>query len=140
MSTTITRQENDTKVCPVCHALCFADMDTCYGCLHTFSPEDALRDTGKFKVVCNNENDASTHDLPSAAIIPVDSAPECADDLIDKLVFPSSSAISENTHTEEDALRRTQKTIRLNELLEIVISVRMAQDAKEAALKQDSLV
>lgn len=24
------------KECPVCHARCFADMDTCYGCLHSF--------------------------------------------------------------------------------------------------------
>lgn len=25
-----------TKECPVCHALCFSDMDVCYGCLHRF--------------------------------------------------------------------------------------------------------
>lgn len=28
------------KECPVCHALCFSDMDTCYGCLHHFSKEE----------------------------------------------------------------------------------------------------
>ncbi len=29
-----------SKECPVCHALCFSDMDVCYGCLHKFSEED----------------------------------------------------------------------------------------------------
>lgn len=28
--------KNDFKACPVCHSLCFSDMDTCYGCLHRF--------------------------------------------------------------------------------------------------------
>lgn len=27
------------KVCPVCKAACFDDMEVCYGCLHRFSPE-----------------------------------------------------------------------------------------------------
>ena len=26
----------ELKECPVCHARCFADMDVCYGCLHSF--------------------------------------------------------------------------------------------------------
>lgn len=26
--------------CPICHAKCFDDMDTCYGCMHRFSRED----------------------------------------------------------------------------------------------------
>lgn len=25
------------KTCPVCHARCFDDMETCYGCLHRFN-------------------------------------------------------------------------------------------------------
>lgn len=28
-----------TKVCPQCGSRCFADMDTCYGCLHHFGDE-----------------------------------------------------------------------------------------------------
>lgn len=27
------------KVCPVCKAACFDDMEVCYGCLHRFSSE-----------------------------------------------------------------------------------------------------
>lgn len=26
----------EVKECPVCHSLCFSDMDVCYGCLHQF--------------------------------------------------------------------------------------------------------
>ncbi len=41
----VTTKEKDyqTKVCPQCGSRCFADMDTCYGCLYHFdgtpSPE-----------------------------------------------------------------------------------------------------
>ena len=28
------------KECPVCHARCFADMDVCYNCLHSFRQEE----------------------------------------------------------------------------------------------------
>ena len=27
------------KICPVCSARCFDDMEVCYGCLHTFTNE-----------------------------------------------------------------------------------------------------
>lgn len=27
------------KVCPVCKAACFDDMEVCYGCLHRFAQE-----------------------------------------------------------------------------------------------------
>jgi hypothetical protein len=29
-------QNTNFKTCPVCGALCFSDMDTCYGCLYQF--------------------------------------------------------------------------------------------------------
>ncbi len=29
--------EKHTKECPICHAVCFDDMDVCFGCLHEFS-------------------------------------------------------------------------------------------------------
>ena len=28
------------KVCPVCHARCFDDMETCFGCMHRFGDGD----------------------------------------------------------------------------------------------------
>ena len=28
------------KICPVCHARCFDDMTTCFGCLHRFGDGD----------------------------------------------------------------------------------------------------
>ena len=36
-----------TKECPVCHALCFDDMQTCYGCLHNFAADDGCFDWKK---------------------------------------------------------------------------------------------
>lgn len=33
-----------TKVCPQCGSRCFADMDTCYGCLHHFGDEVASQE------------------------------------------------------------------------------------------------
>lgn len=36
-----------TKECPVCHALCFDDMQTCYGCLHNFAADDGCFDRKK---------------------------------------------------------------------------------------------
>lgn len=30
----------ELKECPVCHARCFADMDVCYGCLHSFAHDE----------------------------------------------------------------------------------------------------
>lgn len=94
MSVDLGVKENNLKVCPVCHAQCFADMDICYGCLHKFSDKDSTQDTAQLKVVCKQDELSNTP---------------------------------------------TSNPIRLNDLLEIVISVRMAQDAKKAALHQSSL-
>lgn len=35
------------KECPVCHALCFDDMQTCYGCLHNFAADGGRPDQKK---------------------------------------------------------------------------------------------
>ena len=32
------------KTCPICNAVCFDDMDTCFGCLHRF--DDASTNQG----------------------------------------------------------------------------------------------
>lgn len=36
----ISRNAFGIKECPVCHARCFADMEVCYGCLHSFAEEE----------------------------------------------------------------------------------------------------
>lgn len=28
------------KICPVCKARCFGDMEVCFGCMHRFEPEE----------------------------------------------------------------------------------------------------
>lgn len=50
-------QDNDPanfKTCPVCGSVCFADMDTCFGCLHHFTDADATKTT-PIPIVRNNE-------------------------------------------------------------------------------------
>lgn len=42
------------KTCPVCGSVCFADMDTCFGCLHHFTDADATKTT-PIPIVRNNE-------------------------------------------------------------------------------------
>lgn len=40
-----TQKESEAyKACPVCGSICFADMDTCYGCLHKFGSELPVSD------------------------------------------------------------------------------------------------
>ena len=66
-------QDNDPanfKTCPICGSVCFADMDTCFGCLHHFTDADATKTT-PIPIVRNNERviarQASTqHNLPPA--------------------------------------------------------------------------
>ncbi len=36
----ISRNAFGIKECPICHARCFADMEVCYGCLHSFTEEE----------------------------------------------------------------------------------------------------
>ena len=33
---------NETKTCPVCNAAVFADMDTCFNCMHRFEGKEAV--------------------------------------------------------------------------------------------------
>lgn len=50
-------QDNDPanfKTCPICGSVCFADMDTCFGCLHHFTDADATKTT-PIPIVRNNE-------------------------------------------------------------------------------------
>ena len=47
----------ESKECPVCHALCFSDMEVCYGCLHKFSEEDSrIRERIQEEGVKKSEN------------------------------------------------------------------------------------
>lgn len=34
-------EPSDYKTCPVCGAVCFSDMEICFGCLHPFSQDAA---------------------------------------------------------------------------------------------------
>lgn len=98
----------------MCNALCFDDMEVCFGCLHSFADTD----TEPLQVV------VKTDDRLAAA------APSGTSASADPAAVPAETLQA----------NRTKKTLRLDELLEIVISVRIAQDAKKAALKQSGPV
>lgn len=55
------RRSAAIKECPVCHARCFADMDTCFGCLHSFANEEPFVDG------LPHANDGSSHTGSSRA-------------------------------------------------------------------------
>ena len=40
-TTTDSTNLTEYKKCPVCGAVCFADMDICFGCLHKFRADDS---------------------------------------------------------------------------------------------------
>lgn len=35
------------KTCPVCHGKVFDDMDTCFGCLHSFAGDEGMREADR---------------------------------------------------------------------------------------------
>lgn len=108
----------------MCNALCFDDMEVCFGCLHSFSDAD----TEPLQVV------VKTDDRLAAA------APSGTSQAAAAPAGASASADPAAVPAETLQANRTKKTLRLDELLEIVISVRIAQDAKKAALKQSGPV
>lgn len=125
--------EMKTKRCPVCNALCFDDMEVCFGCLHSFSDAD----TEPLQVVVKTDPD-----LAAAAPAGTSQAAASVDAELVAAV-PADTSASEDpaaAPAETSQANRTKKTLRLDELLEIVISVRIAQDAKKAALKQSGPV
>lgn len=36
-------ETQDFKICPICGATCFADMEVCFGCLHHFEGDESLQ-------------------------------------------------------------------------------------------------
>lgn len=98
------------KECPICHARCFADMEVCYGCLHSFTEEEnqaSLAETTRLSL-----SDESNSGLAEKVAQSEPSMSEVALPISDQTTKIKVSPASSNTQ------------VTLTDLLEIVISVR----------------
>ena len=98
------------KECPICHARCFADMEVCYGCLHSFTEEEnqaSLAETTRLSL-----SDESNSGLAEKVAQSEPSMSEVVLPISDQTTKIKVSPASSNTQ------------VTLTDLLEIVISVR----------------
>ena len=109
------------KECPICHARCFADMEVCYGCLHSFTEEEnqaSLAETTRLSLSPETNttrlslSDESSSGLAEKVAQPEPSMSEVALPISDQTAKIKVSPASSNTQ------------VTLTDLLEIVISVR----------------
>ena len=109
------------KECPICHARCFADMEVCYGCLHSFTEEEnqaSLAETTRLSLGPETNttrlslSDESNSGLAEKVAQSEPSMSEVALPISDQTTKIKVSPASSNTQ------------VTLTDLLEIVISVR----------------
>lgn len=109
------------KECPICHARCFADMEVCYGCLHSFTEEEnqaSLAETTRLSLSPETNttrlslSDESNSGLAEKGAQSEPSMSEVALPISDQTTKIKVSPASSNTQ------------VTLTDLLEIVISVR----------------
>lgn len=109
------------KECPICHARCFADMEVCYGCLHSFTEEEnqaSLAETARLSLSPETNttrlslSDESNSGLAEKVAQSEPSMSEVALPISDQTTKIKVSPASSNTQ------------VTLTDLLEIVISVR----------------
>lgn len=109
------------KECPICHARCFADMEVCYGCLHSFTEEEnqaSLAETTRLSLSPKTNttrlslSDESNSGLAEKVAQSEPSMSEVALPISDQTTKIKVSPASSNTQ------------VTLTDLLEIVISVR----------------
>lgn len=127
----------DLKVCPVCGARCFSDMDTCFNCLHSFSrdagaPEsiegacqcqgkDLLRGFGTESIPSPLDESEFHHKTVGRSEIGVDN-PACDGSLpvlLQKEIELDGPQKEEPVASPADASR----------VLEVIVSITMANDA-----------
>lgn len=123
------------KECPVCHARCFEDMEVCYGCLHSF-----VREGGRS---ADRADDAGGACAP---VLSVDGGTAWRASVVerggeggpgydparrDALICASPASCEPVAAGSAEA--RAAAGSRLVHVLDIVIGIRMAQDASERA-------
>ncbi len=140
------------KECPVCKARCFADMSVCYNCLHSFgSPgqQAASRDgdragedelgrqsvPGGFVTDWYGEDDASAGGCDVAlqdegACIPMQAESRLDGAPLDGVAkLPVDISISVPEGLSATCRHRGAKPPRPDQLMELIISIKVAQDA-----------
>lgn len=134
----ISRNAFGIKECPVCHARCFADMEVCYGCLHSFTEEEnqiSAVSTTRIPISLEVKGDLEESDLKASVF---ESGELIADDLKTyelktdelktdnlKTEMPLNNvAIRGDLPINEMPPESFKTQVALTDLLEIVISVR----------------
>ncbi len=120
------------KECPICHARCFADMEVCYGCLHSFTEEEnqaSLTETTRLSL--SPETNTTRLSLsPETNTTRLSLSDESNSGLAEKVAQsePSMSEvalpISDQTTKIKVSPASSNTQVTLTDLLEIVISVR----------------
>lgn len=139
---------SDTKECPVCHARLFSDMDVCYGCLHSFASENGKgkEPLSRAEVAVGGVGRNDSVETTKMVEFPLGStAPLSSDSIADALssggygnselddqlqVYDGDTAEGSVVPTVEMHITEGQQAaIRLGQILQVVISVQVAQDA-----------
>lgn len=129
----ILRNAFGIKECPVCHARCFADMEVCYGCLHSFTEEEnqiSAVSTTRIPICLEVKGDLEESDLKVDGVKAgvFESGELIADDLATdnlKTETPLNDvAIRGDLPINEMPPESFKTQVALTDLLEIVISVR----------------
>lgn len=109
------------KECPICHARCFADMEVCYGCLHSFTEEEnqaSLAETTRLSLSPEtNTTRLSLSDESNSGLIEKGAQSEPS---MSEVALP----ISDQTTKIKMSPASSNTQVTLTDLLEIVISVR----------------
>ncbi len=122
------------KECPVCHARCFADMDVCYNCLHSFRQEEqqgfdaaAPRGRKEFAAPIDSRRLVDKNEIAGEGLsgsLRPDLSPEGFEE--GGLGEPSPAADS-CSGAESDEVGKVP--LESGKVLEIVVSISLSQDA-----------
>ena len=122
------------KECPVCHARCFADMDVCYNCLHSFGRSRQVGVDGTMPSSEKKVNAASdsrclnaTGEIGAMGL----AENECAEPSLESQNDAAYREIGEvdSSSKGSGSTKTCSRTLELGKILEIVISISLSQDA-----------
>lgn len=133
------------KECPVCHAMCFSDMEMCYGCLHSFKEDGAgLKATSASgedgKIVADSQmevgafEESVAHDLGIKVLVPAAGRSQTIK--LKRKAGAANAGMANADATNVGAVNADTANAGMakagvanaNEVLEVVLSVRMPQE------------
>lgn len=133
------KPSQEMKVCPVCGARCFADMDTCFNCLHLFSrdaetveeaKEDRRHREGEAAGLCDSsaESDSSLRGENSFFDEQMNSSASKRGGL-DSLDLPSMPMLEEDKHGSPSKDKVPAFFTGADKAIEIVVNISLPKDA-----------